>query len=65
MNPTETVAAFQQLNAKRLMIVHWGSFQLGDEPVHFPPLDLRRELESVGLLDRWIDIRHGETVFLS
>lgn len=65
MNPTETVAAFQQLNAKRLMIVHWGSFQLGDEPVHFPPLDLRRELEKADLLDRWIDMRPGDTAFLS
>jgi len=64
MNPRETVAAFQQLNAEKLMIVHWGTFQLGDEPVHFPPLDLRQELETAQLLDRWIDIRHGETVFL-
>ena len=65
MNPRETVAAFRQLNAGKLMIIHWGTFQLGDEPVHFPPLDLRRELEREKLLDRWIDVRHGDTVFLS
>ncbi len=65
MNPRETVAAFQQLNAKKLMIAHWGSFQLGDEPVHFPPMDLRRELERENLLSRWIDIRQGDTIFLS
>ena len=65
MNPHETVAAFRQLNADKLMIIHWGTFQLGDEPVHFPPLDLRRELESAQLLDRWIDVRHGDTVYLS
>ena len=65
MNPRETVAAFQQLNAKKLMIAHWGTFQLGDEPVHFPPMDLRSELQKANLLHRWIDIRHGETVFLS
>ncbi len=65
MNPRETVSAFKQLNAAKLMIVHWGSFQLGDEPVHFPPLDLRPELEKENLTDRWIDIRHGETVILS
>jgi N-acyl-phosphatidylethanolamine-hydrolysing phospholipase D len=64
MNPAETVAAFQQLNAKKLMIVHWGTFRLGDEPVHFPPMDLKPELAKAGLLDRWVDIRHGETYFV-
>jgi L-ascorbate metabolism protein UlaG (beta-lactamase superfamily) len=64
MNPAETVAAFQQLGAKKLIIVHWGTFRLGDEPVHFPPMDLKPELAKAGLLDRWVDIRHGETYFV-
>lgn len=64
MNPAETVAAFRQLNAKKLMIVHWGTFRLGDEPVHFPPMDLKAELEKEGLLDRWVNLRHGETYFV-
>ncbi len=64
INPTETVRAFKELRADRLMIVHWGTFQLGDEPVHFPPFDLRRELEKEGLLDRWVRLSHGETHFL-
>ena len=37
MNPAETVRAFQEIKARRLMIAHWGTFQLGDEPVHLPP----------------------------
>jgi L-ascorbate metabolism protein UlaG (beta-lactamase superfamily) len=41
MNPRETVEAFKQLRARQLMIAHWGTFRLGDEPVHFPPLDLQ------------------------
>ena len=65
MNPAETVAAFKQLNAKKLLIAHWGTFRLGDEPVHFPPLDLKNELEKEGLTDRWVALRHGETLFLS
>lgn len=64
MNPQETVAAFKQLGARKLMIVHWGTFRLGDEPVHFPPLELRRILEREGLVEKWIDIRHGQTVYL-
>ncbi|MGD8367475.1 MAG: MBL fold metallo-hydrolase, partial [Desulfobacterales bacterium] len=65
MNPAETVKAFRELRAKKLMIVHWGTFRLGDEPVHFPPQDLQRELEKEGLSDRLVDLRHGETVFLT
>ena len=63
MNPMETVQAFKELKAKKLMIAHWGTFRLGDEPVHFPPEDLRKELVEANLLDRWIDIRHGETFY--
>ena len=65
MNPEETVTAFKQLGAKQLMVVHWGTFRLGDEPVHFPPMDLRAVMEKEGLLDRWVDIKHGETHFLA
>lgn len=64
INPRETVRAFKELNAKRLMIVHWGTFRLGDEPVHFPPLAIRRELEKEGLSHHWVDLKHGETYFM-
>jgi len=65
MNPRETVQAFKELNARKLMIVHWGTFRLGDEPVHFPPVDIKKELKKEGLLHRLVDIRHGETIFLN
>lgn len=64
MNPRETVEAFKQLKAKQLMVVHWGTFRLGDEPVHFPPMALRREMEAEGLLDHWVDLKHGQTHYL-
>ncbi len=63
MNPEETVCAFEELNAKRLFIVHWGTFRLGYEPVHFPPIQLKKALEEKGLVDRLIDIKHGQTLF--
>jgi len=62
LNPAETVQAFQELNARRLMIMHWGTFQLGDEPVHFPPRHMRDEMRQAGLLQRLVDWRHGDTV---
>ncbi|HVN72683.1 MAG TPA: hypothetical protein VMU10_11735 [Desulfomonilia bacterium] len=33
INPHETVQAFRELGAKKLMVVHWGTFRLGDDPV--------------------------------
>ena len=62
INPAETAKAFLELNAKHLLIVHWGSFRLGDEPVHYPPLEMRREMEERGMLDRLIHLDHGQTL---
>ena len=64
INPRETVQAFRELNAAKLMVVHWGTFRLGNEPVHFPPIQMKEELEKEGLLDRLVDIKHGETFFV-
>lgn len=64
LNPAETVKAFKELNARRLMIAHWGTFRLGDEPVHFPPLDIKREMKKQGLQDRLVHLDHGETYHL-
>jgi hypothetical protein len=45
------------------MIAHWGTFQLGDEPVHLPPADLKNALENKGLSSRWINLGLGQTHF--
>ena len=65
MNPSEVVTAFQEINAKKLMAVHWGTFRLGDEPVHYPLVQLKEELEKRGLSHCLIDLGHGETRSLS
>ncbi len=63
-NPAETVQAFEELGAKKLMIVHWGTFRLGDEPVHFPPKDIRKAMKDKGLQDRLVDLKLGDTYFV-
>ena len=63
VNPSETAKAFLELNARHLMVVHWGTFHLGDEPVHLPPVDIRREMEALGNLHRLIHLDHGQTLF--
>jgi len=64
MNPRETVQAFKELNADKMLIVHWGTFRLGNEPVHFPPMQVKAELKQEGLLDKLVDLKHGETIYL-
>lgn len=62
INPRETVAAFRQLGARRLMIMHWGTFRLGDEPVHFPPRHMQAAMDAAGVGHRLIPWEHGQTV---
>jgi len=61
MNPEETVQAFQELQAKHLIPVHWGTFRLGDEPVHFPPLALESLIKQKGLEEKLIALDHGRS----
>jgi L-ascorbate metabolism protein UlaG (beta-lactamase superfamily) len=64
MNPRETVQAFKKLKADKMLVIHWGTFRLGNEPVHFPPMQVKEELKKEGLLDKYIDLKHGETIYL-
>jgi len=57
INPEETVQAFEQLQAKHLI-------GLGDEPVHFPPLDLKPLMKEKGLEEKLIDLEHGHSALL-
>lgn len=63
MNPSDTAKAFKELNAKHLFVVHWGTFRLGDEPVHFPPIQMKEEMKKQGLSKRLVDLKHGQTLF--
>jgi N-acyl-phosphatidylethanolamine-hydrolysing phospholipase D len=60
--PEEALQAFIDLRARRLVAIHWGTFDLADEPLEEPPQRLLGEARRVGLdLNRvWI-IKHGET----
>ncbi len=64
MNPEETVRAFRELGADKLLVVHWGSFRLGDEPVYQPLIDIRQEMAKAGLENRLVELRHGQTMYL-
>ncbi len=62
MNPEETYKAFQELGARHLMLAHWGTFRLGDEPVHFPPIEMQQIMTGNKVADQLLRIDHGQTV---
>ncbi|MSR13824.1 MAG: MBL fold metallo-hydrolase [Gammaproteobacteria bacterium] len=62
MNPEEAVQVHLDLQARRSVAMHWGTFVLTDEPLDQPPLRLRQALHAHSLTeeDFWI-FKHGET----
>lgn len=49
IGPAEAVAAFEQLHAGYALGVHWGTFELTDEPINLPPTLLRQSLAKAAI----------------
>jgi N-acyl-phosphatidylethanolamine-hydrolysing phospholipase D len=62
VSPQEAVQVFLNLNAHIFVPVHWGTFELADEPLDNPIKVLRDEIKSrqMNSDDFWI-LKHGET----
>ena len=62
MTPEEAVQAFVDLDARTMLAVHWGTFDLAEEPLDEPPArmlaDIRRR--SIDPSRAWV-LRIGET----
>jgi N-acyl-phosphatidylethanolamine-hydrolysing phospholipase D len=50
MDGQETIDAFNDMGAKYLIPMQWGTFHLGDEPPGYPALDLQRRMKN-GTID--------------
>ncbi len=49
INPDEAVQIHRDLRSRLSLGMHWGTFQLTDEPRLAPPADLRKALSATGL----------------
>ena len=48
LDPAEAWRAFRDLGARWMLPMHWGTFDLTDEPLDLPPRELSRAVESAG-----------------
>jgi L-ascorbate metabolism protein UlaG (beta-lactamase superfamily) len=60
--PEEGLQILEDLQGRALLPIHWGTFDLADEPLEEPPQRLEAEARRRGLgPDRVWALRHGET----
>jgi N-acyl-phosphatidylethanolamine-hydrolysing phospholipase D len=62
LTPEQAVQAHQDLRGKQLVGIHWGTFDLAEEPLDEPPARMRAEADRRGLApdSAWI-LKLGET----
>jgi N-acyl-phosphatidylethanolamine-hydrolysing phospholipase D len=62
LTPEEALQVFDDIGARRLVAIHWGTFNLASEPLDEPPVRTEAEGRRLSLDPEriWI-MRHGET----
>jgi N-acyl-phosphatidylethanolamine-hydrolysing phospholipase D len=65
MNPNEAVQVHLDVGSKKSIGIHWGTFELTDEPLDEPPkrLEQARKERNVSYGD-FVVFKHGETITL-
>jgi L-ascorbate metabolism protein UlaG (beta-lactamase superfamily) len=63
-NPEDALQAFDDLRARYMVPMHWGTFRLSYEPIHEPPAWLARLSADNGFDGRVRILQHGQTFVL-
>lgn len=63
-SPEEALKMFVESAARFMVPIHWGTFILSHEPLTEPPERLKIEAKRLGIEDRVIILRHGESFTL-
>lgn len=66
VDPEQAVKIHEDVRAKHSIGIHWGTFELADEPLDEPPQLLADALKEAKLPpDQFVVLKHGETVKLA
>lgn len=61
VTPEEALQLFADIKAERFLAIHWGTFDMTEEPVEEPPLRLEAEAHRLGLdLSKVWVLKHGD-----
>lgn len=63
VDPAESIKIHHDLHARKSIAIHWGTFELTDEPLDQPPALLAQELKNASMsADQFVVLKHGETL---
>jgi N-acyl-phosphatidylethanolamine-hydrolysing phospholipase D len=63
VDPAQAVQIDKDVRARQAIAIHWGTFELADEPLDEPPALLKTALEKAGLPpQQFMALRHGQTL---
>ena len=62
LNPEEAVRVFEELEARLLVPMHWGTFDMNREPFREPPTRLLAEAQRRGLEERIAILNPGQSI---
>ena len=66
LNPDEALKTFVDLQAKKAVAMHWGTFILSQEAVDEPVNEIKSNLRNYGIeKNRFLILKHGETIHLN
>ncbi|EIK93477.1 hypothetical protein PMM47T1_26832 [Pseudomonas sp. M47T1] len=66
IDPQQAVQVFKDVGAKKAIGIHWGTFELTDEPLDEPPKKLLEATRAAGLPDDAFGVlHHGQLIHLS